>query len=107
MNRSDGMSSHTSLTGANSSISNFVIGNSAQKSNSNSRQNIDDVASLDEAEESLKYKQNEDLKRYFYTIAIHNSKKILKNIPQGSTLKTLYSKCIVRSCLSNANRKQT
>lgn len=58
-----------------------------------------DVGQMDEVEESLKYKQSEDLKRYFYTIAIHNSKKILKTIPQGSSLKVLYQKCVVRSFL--------
>ena len=40
-----------------------------------------DIGSIAEAEESLIYHQNEDLKRKFYTLALQQSKKILKTIP--------------------------
>jgi hypothetical protein len=40
------------------------------RSSLNSRQTDGDVAQLEEAEESLRIMQNEDMKRHFYTLAI-------------------------------------
>eukprot|EP00347_Sterkiella_histriomuscorum_P001210 403372906 len=45
-----------------------------------------------DVDESMRIVQNEEMKRHFYTMAIHNAKKILKIVPQGTILRQLYRK---------------
>lgn len=58
--------------------------------------NESDVAHMADVDDSLRFKESEEQKRHFYTLAIHNSKKMLKTIPQGSVFKQLYRKALVR-----------
>ncbi|CDW85204.1 UNKNOWN [Stylonychia lemnae] len=102
---SDNSSQFSSNTGGASSVGSLFNQNFQQTKslapglnykglspNNNQNQDNQDMELLNEAEEALKFKENEDLKRHFYTLAIHNSKKILKSVPQGQILKNLYNK---------------